>query len=166
MKGERGKETGDLKNLHEQGFRQNDNVGPLFTKGDMGDRPVPNIGMEIVRHGIQIIGVHEGRQETDEIHQNRLGPGIQNDSDEGGGIVRIRAGAKVEELAGEAPFHLNEGHVARQEDRRDEDDGLGAVEPIRHMVHPGFRCFWFLVWVCLFCLVCLFLDQWLNINRN
>lgn len=143
MKRQCGKETGDLKNLHEQGFRQNDNVGPLFTKGDIGDGPVPNIGMEIVRHGIQIIGVHEGRQETDEIHQNHLGPGVQNDSDEGGGVVRIRAGAKVEELAGEAPFHLNEGDVAGQEDGGNKHDGFGAVQPIRHMVYPGFGCFWF-----------------------
>ena len=130
MKGERGKKRGDLENLHKQGLRQNHNIGPLFTKGDMGHRPVPDIGMKIVGHGIEIIGIHEGRQKTDEIHENDFGPGVQGDSNKGGGVVLVRAGAKVEELAGEAPFHLNEGHVAGQEDGGNKHDGFGAVQPI------------------------------------
>ena len=127
MKGQSGEERGDLEDLHEQGFRQNDNVGPFFTEGDMRDRPVPNIGMKIVRHGIQIIGIHEGRQETNKIHQDHLGPGVQDDSNKGRSVVLVGAGAKVEELTGESPFHLNKGYVAGQEDHGNKHDGLGAI---------------------------------------
>jgi len=118
----------------------------------MGDRPVPNIGMKIIGHRIQIISIHKGRQETDKIHQNDFWPGVQNDSNKGRGVVLVGAGAKMEELTREPPFHLNKGHVARQEHRRDEDDGLGAVQPIRQMVYPGFRfvvCIFLLFWLIL-----------------